>query len=426
MKSLWLEKQAKTTKRGVASLYVVIFATILFGVVTLSFIRIISSESTQSSEDDLSRSAYDAALAGVEDAKAAVNRYYKCLSNGGEGCSNSDRDKLFDADCEDGIGIAKYLYPAYSDGEVKIQESNYNLNGDTTADQAYTCVIVKDTVPDYRGTLTSDTRTKVIPLGVYSENSLNNGGTGSGLSGLTRVRFQWYSRLNEGTGIPTNKQNSEGKLAPSEDATIPPTISLTLVRYQPEEYHNTQFHTADNGANYATMIFVPASIADDGSPYLVNGGELASAGNASSQNKTFKPVCYSTTEFACIVDLDVSSMSLQNNESLFLVASLPYGDEIADFSTSIYTGEALKQFTGVQISVDSTGRTNQLIRRVETRLDPADLFFPYPQYEVELGGDGGSDAFSKNFWITANCWHSHPSSSNGAASACPNNAEISD
>ena len=58
----------KSERQGVASLYVVVFATILFGVITLSFTRIILSEVEQSSDDDLSQSAYDAALAGVEDA----------------------------------------------------------------------------------------------------------------------------------------------------------------------------------------------------------------------------------------------------------------------------------------------------------------------------------------------------------------------
>ena len=70
------------TKKGMASLYVVLFATILFGVITLSFVRIIISEVIQSSNDDLSQSAYDSALVGVEDAKIAVNRYYQCLSRG--------------------------------------------------------------------------------------------------------------------------------------------------------------------------------------------------------------------------------------------------------------------------------------------------------------------------------------------------------
>ena len=81
--------------------------------------------------------------------------------------------------------------------------------------------------------------------------------------------------------------------------------------------------------------------------------------------------------------------------------------------------ETAVKFHGVQISVDSTGRTNQLFRRVETRLDPADLFFPYPQYAIELGGDGG-ESLSKKFWITANCWYNQPD--NGGP--CANNGNV--
>ena len=64
----------RESKKGVASLYAVVFATILFGVITLSFVRIILSEARQSDDDELSQSAYDSALAGVEDAKRAVNK----------------------------------------------------------------------------------------------------------------------------------------------------------------------------------------------------------------------------------------------------------------------------------------------------------------------------------------------------------------
>ena len=56
------------------------------------------------------------------------------------------------------------------------------------------------------------------------------------------------------------------------------------------------------------------------------------------------------------------------------------------------------EFENVQISVDSTGRANQLVRRIETRLDPADIFFPYPQYEVELSGDD-NNSLRKNFGL---------------------------
>ena len=70
------------TRKGVTSLYVVIFATILFGVMTLGFIKLMVSESSQSSDEQLSESAYDAAMAGVEDAKVAASKYYTAKNNG--------------------------------------------------------------------------------------------------------------------------------------------------------------------------------------------------------------------------------------------------------------------------------------------------------------------------------------------------------
>lgn len=193
-----------STKKGVASLYVVIFATILFGVITLSFIRIILSESKQSSNDDLSQSAYDSALAGVEDAKIAVNRYYQCMNNGGN-LNSCGFDTLFGGDCDD-FKLKEYLGYDY-EGEVLIQESNSN-----NSDQAYTCTILSNIVSDYRSTLTSDTRTRVVPLGIGA----------TSLSQVKTIEFRWYSEIN---GTEFKNLNHNGTLAEANQSTTPPTIS---------------------------------------------------------------------------------------------------------------------------------------------------------------------------------------------------------
>lgn len=279
MKRLCLKKMT-ATKRGVASLYVVIFATILFGVVALSCMRVMLSEFSQSSDDDLSRSAYDAAMAGVEDAKTAVNRYYSCLSGVGNrtDCDSAARDKLFQTNCNSSIGIAKYLYPRV-DGDADSPEVLIQENGtDNNSDQAYTCVIVSDVVPDYRGTLTSDTKTKVVPLGVKSNDRASN------LAAVKKIRFSWFSQLNEGTaGSVTPFNLSDGKeLGDANNATLPPTVSLTLIKVSgnisPED-----FHKANNGSDYSTVILLPSgsttgpttSIADNqiSESYLRNAGD---------------------------------------------------------------------------------------------------------------------------------------------------------
>lgn len=102
-------------------------------------------------------------------------------------------------------------------------------------------------------------------------------------------------------------------------------------------------------------------------------------------------------------------------KNAMLIISMPYGNTMTDFQVVLKHDDTVIPFENVQISVDSTGRANQLVRRVETRLDPTDLFFPYPEYEVELTG-GEENSFLKNFWITANCWTDQ--------GPCPNNGSV--
>jgi len=446
MKKEKFSKIKTDTKRGVASLYVVIFATIIFGTITLSFTRIIISEAAQSSNDDLSRSAYDSALAGVEDAKRAVNEYYNCLGGaaGTHGCNDEAREKLFSSDCRNNrIGVADYLGISYNVDNaegIMIQESASN-----NSDQAYTCVVVSDVVPDYRGTLTSDTTTRVIPLGVKST---TDSGSSSGLGTVKTLQFEWYSQLNIGdSAINTFKNlDNKGRLNSQNNAPIPPSITLTLIKMREGASRTGDIYQANNTANliYSTILLLPSDGSDVDSADIasslsygdaISSNAIRDAGDVkdSADKKQHKPYlveCRTDQEFACSVKLDVSGLNLTDNDTVLLIASLPYGGTVADFAVKMYSTEPSAtnptpiEFTGVQISVDSTGRTNQLFRRVEVRLDPADLFFPYPQYELELTG-GEGNVLDKNFWITANCWYSRPSSgTNATAQLCDNNDNL--
>ena len=75
-------KIRKKFKEGAASFYIVAISTLILVIVAASFAAVIISEVTRTSNDDLAQSAYDAALAGVEDAKLAFYSYQSCLENG--------------------------------------------------------------------------------------------------------------------------------------------------------------------------------------------------------------------------------------------------------------------------------------------------------------------------------------------------------
>lgn len=382
-----------TEKEGAASLYVVVFATILFGVIALSFLRIVLSELSQSSNDELSQSAYDSALAGVEDAKIAVNKYYQCVSNpSGAECarylnmqsgSTANDGAIFNGNCED-FKIKSLLYPSSTDSEVKIQESVSN-----NSDQAYTCVILKNVVPDYRSTLTSDNRTRVIPLGIGS----------TSLSRVRQIELRWYSEIN---GTVFSNLNSDMTFSDKNNASTPPTISLSLLRTGP--VFNLDNFNNSTSTDYSTMVFLPTTNNVSNTVSRVN---IEAAGNSDNRHDPFAVHC-EHAEFACTVTLNLDDGSgvpfFAAGGNAMLVVSMPYGDLVTDFAVTLKDGKGdIINFENVQVSVDSTGRANQLYRRVETRLDPADLFFPYPEYEVELS-DGSEDSLLKNFWITYNCW----------------------
>lgn len=417
------QPHTRKNKKGATSLYVVIFTSILFGVIALSFLRLMLSESDQSGNDDLSRSAYDAAMAGVEDAKIAVNQYYDCLGQPGHTPTSCNWEALFnDTDCSDsnGIGLARYLYhDNYNGGEIVIQQNDISSSADNNSNQAYTCVVLSDIVQDYRGTLTSDTRTKVVPLRIYDGTNNSSSGT------VSTVTFQWFSSLNEGTSDPDSTfkvADSALHFEDNDSKTLPPTIQLTYIKVGPG-FSVADFHQANSGSyEYSTLLILPNAKSPNGNPLTIDANTRRQAGNISAgANTPFGVECSTTSDFACTVNLTETNVGAQ--DTAFLVVSLPYKETISDFAVTLRNGSDVIPFEGVQVSVDSTGRTDHLVRRVETRLDPADLFFPYPQYALELSGSDGNNVLDKNFWITANCWYSQPGTGD-IGQSCSNNGTV--
>ncbi len=400
-----MKELLKQSKKGVASLYIVIFATILFGVITLSFIRITVSELSQTNDSDLSQSAYDAALAGIEDAKILANRYYT-YQNLKTGDNPGTREELFSGD--DCYVLNKKLYNNDEDKEVSIQETRDGEGN--SVNQAYTCVLLNDKVGNYKLTLDESSRVQVVPLRVNDN-----------VSGLAEVEFSWYTEQN-GTKVKNIHDDSLFYVAGKE--TTPPMITLGLISVG-DTVTLSEIGGRDS-IDFTTVALLPSESnteVKEGTGTWVSNDYLRNAATANTQNQAFKIKCEDpgkNRDYSCIATLDVKSIvdsnSINGKGNAYLVVSMPYG-RVETACRVVMKDESGKDilFEGLQINVDSTGRAADLYRRVEARISPVATDFPFPQFELDLsGGDDGQDhILDKNFWVTKNCWPT--------GSSCKNN-----
>ncbi|MBQ3470155.1 hypothetical protein IJH23_00340 [Candidatus Saccharibacteria bacterium] len=448
------KRLSSKNKSGAAAFYVVAFSTLILTIVAIGFAAVIISEVTRSSNDDLSQSAYDSALAGIEDAKLAFYNYQSCLEKGIT--SSMDLSMGGDITCQDIIywvehsdGSKDYNKPCdmvahilgrigkYESGDdaggVIVEESS--ASGNNMA-QAYTCVQIKTNLSDYRGSLSSDNTMRVVKVKL----------DGVAANNIDRVRVSWFE--NDGlTDLKYNNFNSSSEVnsgvtfrsITSTPPASPPMISVQLVQTG-ASFNLASFDAVSDGqTNRGTVFLVPTdsdnyaskSKADNyiGAFNKELGENMVSAAQiVKSNDRTVKNLPYAVycdpnggTEFVCsaLLSLPKPIGGERNDETFMFVVSVPYGQPNTDFALEFFcNGESCGKSTieaaelgdekisqamlsGVQINIDSTGRANDLYRRVEARLDSADANFPYPLYALQLlGDDDGNSLLRKDLTTT--------------------------
>lgn len=417
-------KKMKKFKKGAASFYIVAISTLILVIIAASFAAVIISEITRTSNDDLAQSAYDSALAGVEDAKLAYYNYQSCLENNTEGCDeivawfNKANDPTNEENKCD--MVAKILGRTYTDDGVLVQEETGGAGNDMQ--QLYTCVVVKTILKDYRTTLTSGSPTKVMQAKFDGEGVAKS---------ISAIRVSWQGDKNTTTSL-YSKFSENGIFG--TDAPLPPVLSVGLIQtaetFNLSDFDMTQGETTDRGTVYLVPVgesngVDAEEIATDGSEgkYLGawNGvyNKINSRGFLKSNDKTTTNLPYviycDGDEFACSATIELPSpVGGDRSDKTFMIAlSMPYAESSTDVrlefcrSDSCFAAEPDEEITSetestvvslknVQISIDSTGRANDLYRRVETYLDAADTTNPYPLYAIQLLGGGGDSLAKKN------------------------------
>ena len=426
-------------KRGATSIYVVIVVMLLLAVITASFIRIIVGEANKTTNDDLAQSAYDSALAGVEDAKIALKKYYDCSIS--EEKMESDECAPIISAFNKGFGAAditdttdpSYGYcdvvgealgridPDASIKEVLIKESDDpSREGYEHVSQAYTCIMIDNTLGDYRSTLSSSTPMRLIPLKTADPSS------------ITGLRISWYTS-EDGEFRNLNFGNKAYFYPYGEPLATPPTLSAQLIQSSQDFLLEDFERNIGDSTNSGTVFLVPT---DEYSPNThLSASVLRDSNDHVSRNDPQKIYCNknSSEEFACSMSVSLPQPigdAHRNSETFYLILNLPYDQPQTTFSIQLCKDsggtcegdDAIADFIDAQIAIDATGRANDLYSRVEARIEFTDLFFPFPRYAVEATGSD-EDSIKKNFYVTADCIRWKEDRSGEIAGSCPDTGD---
>ncbi len=419
----------KKNKKGAASFYVVAFSTLILVIIAASFATIIISEITRTSNDDLAQSAYDSALAGVEDAKLAYATYEACMiteggikSVGGMDC-DTVKSLIRNPDGVESCDMVASILGRYVDeGGVKISETKTtgDENVGNNMDQAYTCVKIKTDLLDYRASLSSSNPVKLVPV------KLKDGAANS----VESINIRWFSTSDAGI-INSLNFNGTGVVFPSATLGVaaPPTIGVTLIQTSTEFDLDSFTMTKGKQTNRGTVYLVPttkdeAGVNENGISYYraynkenksnhIGDDGFLRSNDKTATNKNLPYLVYcnpssgtNQTEFICNASIDLPEPidGERSNDTFLFAISLPYGRPATSFLMEFCSGEGgctkdeksedtgsgsdsdsnIIALSGSQIEVDSTGRANDLYKRVAVRLEPYNTSFPYPLYGIQL------------------------------------------
>ncbi len=372
----------KSRSRGAVSIFVVLFTALLVTIVTASFIKIMLSNQEQATNNDLSQSAHDSAMAGVEDAKRALVKLRQCEASGDAACVGEIKNALNSDSCESlgqdgGAKVTRFN----TEGEAQV--GNERLN------QAYTCVKVTLDTTSVEDDLSADDDVQVIPL--------------RGVSDFVAVKVSWF-RIDDmpSTGATPTFDVEYDKLtaASAWPNTQPALMRTQLIQFKKGDILLSRFDEESNP--HAKTKFLYPSTAGLSDWDFATDFRLADG----SRNLPASTQCaanFNTTDYLC--SATIALPAIDSREAYLELMSL-YNKAHFKLELISSSGTVVK-FDGVQPVVDSTGRASDLFRRVKARVSVTDngSKLQFPNAALNVRGSLCKDFFltdDKNAGFVAN------------------------
>ncbi len=391
-----MEKKIQHLKnnQGAASIFLVIFTMLIITTIVLGFTGIMLRDQSQASDADLSKSAYDSSLAGVEDAKRAVSRYLQGCGPGGTATpAQCNIWRTAFPNCNSNSVIV--FGASSTDNSERLITTSASSTAETDLDQAYTCVKTTLDTPDYIGSINEDEQV-LIPLRSVSD--------------FNTIHISWFTRDNinrEVAAADRDKVNLEmpfSGVSPelpynndnSWPKNRPPLLKAQYIQ-MPASFSLTDFdETSTDGTQSNTNSIFMYPIRGGGSS--VNAAALVDvAPRYDSSVEPWQVSCKPTVTdsgYACSATLDVPPTLGGAAKSSAYLSLRPFYN-LTNYKVELLNGGSVVNFSGVQPKVDSTGRANDIFRRVSARIEPANGASLMPLGAVETSGN-----FCKTFSVT--------------------------
>lgn len=395
-------------QRGAASIFVVSFFVLLITVITFSFVNIVIQDQQQSTNNDLAQSAYDSASAGAEDAQRVLRWYNKNCAVippavvAPDKVSDCDKIKIGEKCNMSALALKEGILPGTkydSSGEVKLEQNE----SDSALEQAYSCVGVQTQTTDYQSVLRNQKNDTLIPL-----KTVNN-------QPFDKIEVSWYMvggsspdvkrggvmlpNVAGSAGASLPKSNADGAASPAEKwgKGRPPIIRIQIIPTQ-----RGAIDIADMNRNTRTLFLYASQQGVTDFTVLGSDSDRDEFGASTKDNSPQIVRCNSSADdgqYVCqanLTGLNFPDGADGSNTDFFVRVSSIYTDtqfRMRLFNTAVSVTEPVK-LDNVSPRIDSTGRANDVYRRVQSR-----VITPSSESPVTDGGFDITQGLCKDFQV---------------------------
>lgn len=326
--NMLMEKRKPTDERGFASLVIAIVLVLILSLITVGFAELMRHEQRSALDKQLSSQAYYAAESGVNDAAKAISDGYLGAKTG----------------CLPGQGVDNN--PAYATGLADLSSNSVDFSNHTSS--TYPCLLINPYPPNlyYNPITTEQSRTLEFT-------AIDSGGT---VSAVTSIKISWQdAQKNTSFSGDCTSSNNFTSMANWGHvgvlrAMVVPITSSGLDRTSLTNAAFTGFLCPNDGGGGSPA---PGN-ANYGASIGANNAGIIANGNCSSA---------STQPQYC----NVSLTNLPPNQSTFFM-NLRSIYASTQVTITAYNGGTPLRLKDAQTLVDSTGKAQDVLRRVQVRI----------------------------------------------------------